>query len=169
MKCLKKEKIRTFIDHELTLSETKRVKRHISECSYCQNTLQKVGEEIKLTQRKIELLNPETVPEHSPCLLGEREERKCQFTFKKFILSPIRVPAVVLVFIISLVLVMSFMLFAKNLREVSPRYLQSPEAKKNTMNFIMEDFVQSISLSVESEEMKPIENPRIFVLKELEK
>lgn len=37
------------------------------------------------------------------------------------------------------------------------------------MNFIMEDFVQSISLSVESEEMKPIENPRIFVLKELEK
>lgn len=169
MKCLKKEKIRAFIDHELTLSEAKRAKRHISECSCCQNTIQKVGEEIKLTQRKLVLLNPETVPECSPRLLGEREEKKYQFTFKKFVLSPIRVPAVVLVFIISLVVVMSYMLFAKNLREVSPKYMRSPEAKKGTLSFVMEDFVQSISLSVDSEEMKPIDNPRIFVLKEFEK
>jgi len=169
MKCLKKEKIRAFIDYELTLSEVKNVKRHISECSYCQRTLQEVREEIKLTQRTLELLSPETVPESPSHLLSEMEEKKYQLTFRKFILSPIRVPAVVLVFIISFLLVMSFMLLAKNQREVSSRYLRSPEEKKGTLSFIMEDFVQSISLSVDSEEIKPIENPRVIVLKEFVK
>lgn len=169
MKCPKKEKLRAFIDRELTLSETKNVQRHISECSRCRRILQEAEEEIQITQRNIEFLNPETIPECPPCLLNQREREKGRIPFRKFILTPIKVPAGVLALIISLLLGMSFMSLARSPKEVSLGSLPRAKEKKATLSVYAEGFVQSISLSSDAKEIQPVENPRVYVLKEVAK
>lgn len=169
MKCLKREKIRAFIDNELSAREKKRVENHLSGCSKCQKELKKAEEEIQFIQRQLEFLNPKTVPEYTPLLFSKKEKRgELRILFKRFIFSSVRVPAILLVVIISLALLMSFMLFAKNVSTIPPGYSQSPEAKKSTLNFVTDDFIQSISLDIDLRKFKPIKNPRIFVLKEVE-
>jgi Putative zinc-finger len=166
MKCPKKEKIRAFIDRELTLSETKNVHSHISECSRCRRILQEAEEDIKITRRDLELLNPEVIPECPPLISSQHDRDKDRFPFRKFILTPIRVPAGVLVLIVSLLLGTSSMLLVKNLKEVSLGFSPRAKEKKASLSVFMEGFVQSISLQADAEEIRPIENPRIFVLRE---
>lgn len=169
MKCLKKEEIRAFLDNEFFQKEKKKIEKHLSECPKCQNIKKEIKEEINFVELKMTLLNPKTIPQERPFDLErvKREEKK-QLSLKRFVLSPIKVPAGVLHLLGTVILVLFIMFISKSVKSTSMKSLQLADSGRCDLVFFYANKIQAISLNLDLSEFRPNENPRIFILREEE-
>jgi hypothetical protein len=169
MKCLSKEILTRYYDKELPGNEINRVAAHLENCQTCKHKLLELKKEITFIEKKLELLNPPTIPSTVFTPTPTRTtQNKPGFVSRwaDIIKSSIRVPVPTFALLLVLVCLMAVGLF---LQERKIARLESPllaAKRQTTLYLISENRIQSVSLDAELEGFEPIKKPKIFVQKE---
>ncbi len=165
MRCKNSGKIRAYLDNELAQKEKVNIEMHLKKCEVCQGILSEEKNSLKYVRSRLKLIDPTSAPQSTPDI--RIEPVKMRFSIKNLFLASVRIPAMALILLGFIVLFMSFMLFAKERISITSIYSRSIETNENTITFTAANFIQLIPLNKELKDFKPIQNPHIFVLKEV--
>lgn len=170
MRCLKREKIQTFVDEELLPKEIKKVEKHLSQCSSCRDVLKSVKEEIKLVDAKLEFLNPATIPQLRKFdFISSKSLKRRRPFLTGLIFSKVKVPVPALIFLSAVILTLSAMLYSEYNRSVDMVNTREKTSESNSLYFNYKDNMHSISVNFDLSKFRPIEKPEIFVISQEEK
>ncbi|MFC2161858.1 zf-HC2 domain-containing protein [Acidobacteriota bacterium] len=170
MRCLKREKIQTFIDKELSPKKRRKVDRHLSQCTACLDTLKSVKEEITFVNAKLDSLNPASIPHlEKEVLIQSNVYKKGQSFFLRFLFSKVRVPVPALVFLACVILALTAMLFSEYNRSAELGFVRIKRTDSDSLNIHYKDSVHSVSLDLDLDKFRPIEKPNIFVISQEER
>jgi hypothetical protein len=165
MRCINSGKIRAYLDNELAEKEKVSIEMHLKKCEGCQRILRDEKNNLQYVRSRLKLIDPPSVPQLTPDI--RIEPVKMRFSIKNLFHASVRIPAVALIILGFIVLFMSFMLFAKEKISITYIYPRSNETKEDALTFSTDNFIQLIPLNTEIKDFKPIQNPHIFVLKEV--
>lgn len=170
MRCLKREKIQTFIDNELSPKERKKVEEHLSQCSTCRDILKAAKEEIKFIDTKLESLNPTAIPQlrRDEFIIPKSSKRRRPFLIR-LIFAKVKVPIPALVFLCAVILALSAMLYSEYNRSVDLVTTRKKTPESNSLYLNYKDNMHSISVNFDLSKFRPIEKPEIFVISQEEK
>jgi len=170
MRCLKREKIQTFIDNELSPKERKKVEEHLSQCSTCRDILKTAKEKIKFIDTKLESLNPASIPHlKKEELIQSNVFKKGQPIFLRFLFAKVRVPVPALVFLACVILALTAMLFSEYNRSAELGFTRMKKTDSDSLYINYKDTVHAVSLDLDLGKFRPIEKPNIFVVSEEER
>lgn len=166
MRCIKSGKIRAYLDNEMTDKKKVSIEMHLKKCEMCQKMLKDEKNNLQYMKSRLKLIDPVVTPQLAPNI--KTLPVKKRLSIKNLFLTSVRIPAIALVILGSIALFMSFIVLAREGITIPSKYLRSIEAKENTLTFTADNFIQLIPLNTNLKDFKPIQNPQIFVLKEVE-
>ena len=166
MRCINSGKIRAYLDNEMTDKKKVSIEMHLKKCEVCQRILRDEKNNLQYVRSRLKLIDPASAPQLTPNI--RIEPVKMRFSIKNFFLTTVRIPAMALIILGSIVLFMSFILLARERTTITSKYFRSIETKEDTLTFTTDNYIQLIPLNTELKDFKPIQNPQIFVLKEVE-
>jgi predicted anti-sigma-YlaC factor YlaD len=163
-----KKTLQEYLDGELPEAQSRRVEKHLTGCKKCSQRLADSKAQNNLVRKRLSLLDPVEIPAApaiSPGIWRYELPRKSEI--KRLFAATIRVPAAAVATAVLFVAGFFLGITLRSRGEGGP--VPRGETKSTPFYVSTADHVQVLSLNWDLTDYKPIEHPRIIVIKEEQK
>jgi anti-sigma factor RsiW len=165
MKHLDPQLIQMLLDGEASDNEKQRAEHHIHDCAGCRAKLERAGFKLKAVMNDLEGLDPATVPSPPAFDRPLVDNGPKRPLIRVLVLSPIKVPAFLLILMAGVLIILARLLFVGNPAQKNAAITKVSADGPDSVTLISSAGETKIRLNTATYGFKVVEDPSILVLK----